>query len=308
MTDWAFHVLAIAGVALGVGAMTIARRSHERARRRLDRLERRNTELLHIIKALEAHRLADTLARTGREPQLSVTCRATGGEDLWLLELFNPPGKPLRTAGFYIECGGFDGKNKSVTWAFDALGWNGLLVEPLPHLAALARTNRPRATVVQAALAERGSTGTARFVHVSGDDPAYEGSSHLASRGASGEGDSVKSAPMTGASEIDVPLSWMDEALKGHDGPVDVLVLDVEGAEARVLAGLDLTRRRVRVMLIEDHSLGQTRTLDDALIPAGFKHVTWVGRNRLFIHQDETELLENAERLAQASAVRHIKA
>lgn len=307
MTDWAYHATAIAAAALAIGAIVIARRSHERARRRLDRVERRNTELLHIIKALEAHRLADALDRAGLQPQLPVTCRATGGEDLWLLELFNPPGHPLRTTGFYIECGGFDGKNKSVTWTLDALGWNGLLVEPLPHLAELARKNRPRARVVQAALAERGSTGVARFVHISGDDPAYEGSSHLVSRDTADAG-AVKSAPMHGASEIDVPLSWMDEALKPHDGPVDLLVLDVEGAEPRVLAGLDLSKRRVRVMLIEDHALGESRALDDTLNPAGFKHVTWIGRNRLFIHKDETELLDNAERLAQASAVRRIKA
>lgn len=295
--------VAIGGLVCAVVAIVLIQRRYRRLRKRIDRLERRGNELLHIVKSLEAQSMALRVSKQQSEVRMPMVCRATGGEDLWLLELFNPPGARVRTDGFYIECGGFDGLNKSVTWMFDALGWNGLLIEPLPHLAEAARQNRPNARVVQAAVAERGSTGTAKFVHVAGEELGFEGSSHLAG---AGEG-SVKRAPMDGAKETQVPLTCMDVLLKDHSGPIDLVVLDVEGAEPRVLDGLDLNRFRPRVLLIEDHTLGSDGDRSEImrrLGPAGYRHITWIGRNRLVIHGDEAALIARAGDLAQASAVR----
>lgn len=304
MPTWLTSILAIAALAASITALVLTRRLQSRHRRRLARIERNHTELLHIVKALEAHRLEAALARTNTQPQLPLTLHATGGEDLWLLELFNPPTESLQTSGFYIECGAFDGKRKSVTWAFDALGWNGLLVEALPHLAEACRKNRPRATVAQTALAEKGSKGTIRFTHVTGDDPAYEGSSRLTAHAGQ---DGARGAPMDSTREIEVPLTTMAALLEKHTGPIDLLVLDVEGAEARVLDGLDLAKNTPKVMLIEDHTVAASNELLTLVQRAGYRHITWIARNRLLIHESQTKLLESAERLAQASAVKSLR-
>ena len=35
--------------------------------------------------------------------------------------------------GFYIDCGANDGVNQSNTWYYEKnLGWNGILIEPIP--------------------------------------------------------------------------------------------------------------------------------------------------------------------------------
>ncbi len=304
MPTWFTLGIAIAGLVAGTVALSLSRKMQARYRRRLARLERNQAELLHVVKAMEAHRIEAALERAGVRPALPVTLHATGGEDLWLLELFNPPGQPIQASGFYIECGAFDGKRKSVTWVFDAMGWDGLLVEALPHLAEMARRNRPRATVAQTALAEKGSKGTIRFTHVVGDDPAYEGSSRLSAHAGK---DGARGAPMESASEIEVPLTTMAALLEKHAGPIDLLVLDVEGAESRVLDGLDLSKNTPRVMLIEDHTLAVSNDLLKQVEAAGYRHVTWIARNRLLIHEREARLLENAQRLAQGSAARALK-
>jgi len=58
-----------------------------------------------------------------------------------------------RDRGFFIEAGGFDGFTQSNTDYLERFrGWRGILVEPMPELAALARRNRPEARVLRYAL------------------------------------------------------------------------------------------------------------------------------------------------------------
>ena len=49
-----------------------------------------------------------------------------------------------RTDGVFLEAGGFDGYTQSNTYYLERhRGWHGILVEPVPELAAQARRNRP---------------------------------------------------------------------------------------------------------------------------------------------------------------------
>lgn len=284
----AFWTVAFPLILLGVG-LGVGYRMLMRARKLVLRERRRGDELFQDAKALRAQVLALRLAAEGTAARGPLVFRAKQGEDLLLFELFNPPGRPLRTRGVAVECGAHDGRSGSVTALLDAIGWDCVLIEPLPHLAAKCRENRPHARVVHAALSKRGSSGTAMIRQVKGNSGRsfLSGSEHGANR--------------TGkdAVEIEVPLTTMDAALGDTVRAVDVLVLDVEGAELSVLDGFDLDRFRPRVMVIEDHELGERGELLAGVTSRGYVHAGWIWRNRVFIRADDHELLDRAAEIQQ---------
>src|SRR5258708_6764498 len=79
--------------------------------------------------------------------EMSEQWRAQFGEDRLLVKHFGG-----KREGYFVEVGAFDGENLSNTYFLEkALGWQGILVEPIPKLAAQCRTKRPLSQVVEAA-------------------------------------------------------------------------------------------------------------------------------------------------------------
>lgn len=279
---YALIVLAIV-VVLGM----VAERRHERVRRRLGRLEARDGEIVNLLRGVYAERARGGLE--GRESPMAVEFRAEFGEDLFLYELFDGA-----THGYFIEAGAFDGYTYAVTYAFEAMGWDGLLVEPVPSLCEKVRARR-HVRVENVALGGRGASGTARFVHLQGAAARSEAASHLEAANESG----TPRPRRASAATIEVPLTSMDALLEGHEGVVDLAVIDVEGAELSLLSGFDLARHGVRVILIEDHSMGADRALIEHLTSRGYEHVCWLAYNRLLVRSSEGALLARARQLAQ---------
>jgi FkbM family methyltransferase len=167
-----------------------------------------------------------------------------------------------RDAGIFIEAGGFDGITQSNTYYLERFrGWRGLLVEPMPEHAALARRNRPGARVCQCALV----------------DPTYSAPSI-----AMQFGDLMTTVSGPGAGEwvaAGLILGWRDPRVEevpartlsslideAGDPPIDLLSLDVEGHEAVALAGLDLDRHAPAWILVEMHDLDAGRAVIDPVL------------------------------------------
>lgn len=154
--------------------------------------------------------------------------------------------------GFFIEAGGNDGLTQSNTWYFENYHhWRGLLVEPIPELAAKCRANRPRAIVENAALVPfdfKDSCIKMRFCNLmsvvkGGMKDTQEEDKHVAD---GCECQKIESY------ELDVPVATLSSLLDKHQiRTIDLLSLDVEGFEVSVLRGLDLARHKPRYMLIE---------------------------------------------------------
>lgn len=158
-----------------------------------------------------------------------------------------------KTDGYFVEVGANDPDSfESQTHHLEQAGWRGLLVEPIPRLAAKARAVRPRSVVCEAACTSPDQVGEVEFLiplvgaqQVTGhaslkaniDEHNYEHFEKLR----------VKARTLT---------SLLDEQ---GTPPVDFLSIDVEGAELEVLQGLDLARYRPRLILLEDKHLYLTK-------------------------------------------------
>jgi FkbM family methyltransferase len=202
------------------------------------------------------------------------------GEDLLAWTLLGQP-----TEGFFIEAGAFDGYRYSVTYPLEAMGWKGLLVEAIPNRCAECAARRPGSRVVHAALSSQRGGGTAEFTVV---EDRYGGMYSYSKPTAA----QLKDIGNTPRSSVRVPLATLNELLAEHRGPIDLLVLDVEGAELDALAGFDIERYRPRIMLIEDNSRGKDPALSQFMQRYPYKSAGHQSVNAIYIHQDEAQIHE----------------
>lgn len=272
-------IIALAALFVSVFVLMLMNKRHSRIRRRMARLERRDTELLCLLKSTAARAQVD-----GEHPP---ALRSEWGEDLLILELFG-----WKREGFYIEVGAYDGRRYAVTAVLDTLGWTGLLIEPVPELYEQACRNRPSVRVVHAAVSRHGSAGTITMTHIlPREGTAADASSHLAD--SSGKV-ATKRPPRGPMQSIEVPLTSIDSLLADHTATIDFISIDVEGHELDLLDGFDLDRFKPRVILIEDHTMDDASPIAAYLTARGYTHACWFAWNRLFIRNDETALLERA--------------
>lgn len=294
-------ILSAAVVLLTAGLVALAIVSG----RRYDRLRRRGMRLETELDALEARMgfvlrhtysrdVERALAAAGRGARLPVEFTSHLGEDALLWDLFEG-----RLDGYYVEVGAYDGYTFSTTYVLEAVGWTGLLVEPLTERYEECVRRRPGSRVVRAAVSRKGSSGTTIFRSVVGEGL---GSADMLSGIAP---DSPQEALIDRSglryTSIEVPLTTLDSLLGDLDRPIDVAVIDVEGTEADVIDGLDLEKRRPRVLVVEDSSLGRDPALAELLGRHGYEEVARLRHNRFFVHEGETALLEKARRIAGPS-------
>lgn len=286
--------LTLAGVSCIACALLTRRSVHLRKRcRQAEQSSRRALRRLRAVSLREATReAAAALERAGRRPGMPLTFRSGSGEDLFLFWLFE-----ARLGGRYIEVGAYDGVTHSVTYVFEALGWTGVLIEPLPASAAQCAAARPGSRTVHAALGPAGSSGFAELTQV--------GSGHDAEKKSfldSTQRQRKIIRNLGPATTVRVPLTTMDEVLKDEPAGIDFAVIDVEGGEPALLRGFDLRRHRPRVLIIEDKSDGADREVLSIVLPQGYTLAGRVSDNRVFVRDDEADLLARAVELVDHPA------
>lgn len=156
-----------------------------------------------------------------------------------------------RRGGFFVDVGASHYRTFSNTYYLEArLGWSGVAVEPQRAYEADYVRFRPR-TRFFAFFAGEESGQNARLWVL--DHTPYVASSERAFTEGWGED----------AREVAVPTITLSDLLGGLKvTSVDLLSIDVELAEPRVLAGFDIDRYRPAFVCIEAHAQVRQRILD----------------------------------------------
>jgi FkbM family methyltransferase len=186
--------------------------------------------------------------------------------------------------GTYVDVGGGHPVADNVSFWFYLKGWRGLVVEPQQSLADIYAGVRPRDHTVSC-LAGR-AEGEAEFHVVD----KLHGFSTTVREHAAG-------AARFGASFATVrkPVRTLAALCAEADlEQIDFLKIDVEGAEADVIAGMDFRRWRPRVVVAEAVAPGSMAPAWDAWEPAliarGYKFVLFDRLNRFYVAAEEPEL------------------
>ncbi|MGV3632972.1 MAG: FkbM family methyltransferase [Pseudorhodoplanes sp.] len=177
-----------------------------------------------------------------------------------------------RSRGYFVEVGANDPKKDSQSWHLEQAGWTGILVEPLPDLAAELRRQRT-AQVFEVACSSPDRAGQVMRLHVAGPFSSFD--PNLAVTG------------MRADRVIDVSVRTLDDVLNEGKAqvPIDLMSVDVEGHELEVLSGFDFAHWKPRLVLLEDHvsSLDKHRFM----LRSGYTLIRRTGLNGWYVPRED---------------------
>lgn len=156
-----------------------------------------------------------------------------------------------RREGFFLDVGCAGPKKNSNTYYLESeLGWSGIGVDALPEYAEAWRQKRPKSRFFNYIATDR--SGLVQTFYRSEDTP---GISSIEPR-KKFSGKEVK------YTEIKVPTITLTKLLDdNHVSKVDLLSMDIEGAELLALAGFDIDRFRPQLVCIEAYHAGRDKVL-----------------------------------------------
>jgi FkbM family methyltransferase len=178
-----------------------------------------------------------------------------------------------QNVGVFVDVGAANPDYLSISALYRSIGWTVIAIEPNP---AFCEMHRKRGhDILQYACGDRDADSVDFYVvdshgaqyengHVS-----YESFSSLAIKEAY-----ARISPKMDVQKIKVMLRRLDSILQTHAPniqDIDILSVDVEGWELEVLAGLDFSKYRPRVLVIEN-------LFDDASYRAriaGYGYLLW---------------------------------
>ena len=179
------------------------------------------------------------------------------GEDYLLWKLFD-----CKETGIYVDVGAFDGVYQSNTFSFEQQGWSGICIEPHPRYFQLCEQARSQATCLNVACVS--------------DDDVHSIEFHSEElglfSGIRGDREEVVrlryeklGRSFKGFDRITVLASTLNTILIRNLPPeteIDFISIDVEGTELEVLRGLDLSRFRPSVIVVDG---GDSRRAKESL-------------------------------------------
>lgn len=202
-------------------------------------------------------------------------------EDLYLALCF-----PEQATGFYVDIGAGHPVYDNVSFGFYLRGWRGIAAEPNPALAALGRAVRPRDLMVNALVGAAPGEATFHLVNEFHGLSTMIGSHAARAHSEFGKSSQAMTMPVT-------TLVALCEAHAPHS--FEFLKIDVEGAEADVIRGADLSRFRPKVIVVEalaPYSLAPAwDDWEPMLTGHDYRYARFDSLNRYYVATEETDIL-----------------
>lgn len=187
--------------------------------------------------------------------------------------------------GFYVDVGASHPVGDSNTYALYSMGWRGIAIEPQPIFNADWQQHRPGDILVNAAIA-----------HGQGEVTLYKPLEY--GQAATINSDFVKDYALRGLAMEQYPvrvhtLTHVLEQVR-PTGAIHLLSIDVEGAEAAVLAGMDWSRFRPWLVVIESTMPGVPTAnyegWEPYLLAQSYEFAYFDGVNRFYVAAEHAEL------------------
>ena len=195
------------------------------------------------------------------------------GEDLVLESLFELRGI---NKGFYVEVGAFDPLLLSNTYFFYKKGWRGICIEPNPISIEKMKSRRPGD--IHLNLAVSNHPGKAQFLC----DEAKSGildESYIFKSQSGKECITVATQPLRLVLDQHLP--------QGQS--ISFMSVDCEGHDLIVLESNDWETHRPFVVLVEEHSEGKDKSIQNFLSAKQYEFYSRAGVTAFYIDKRETE-------------------
>jgi FkbM family methyltransferase len=206
-----------------------------------------------------------------------------------------------QASGRYIDIGAGHPIADNVSFWFYQRGWQGIVVEPQPALAALYARLRPRDSVVEALVGR--ANGQSDFFLV---ERLHGFSTTLEQHARKAE------AFGAGYRKLRLPAMTLAALCETHAmREIDFLKIDVEGGEADVLAGGDFRRFRPKVIVAEAVAPGTGEAAwedwEPALLAQGYRFALFDTLNRFYVAEEHPAIFDRLPReRGDWHAVRHM--
>ncbi len=186
--------------------------------------------------------------------------------------------------GFYIDVGANDPTQDSVTKAFYTRGWRGINIEPVSQWFEKLESERPRDINLQMAVGS--GKGELKFYEIP-DTGLSTTDKAIAVRHKAEGGYSII--------ERKVPVKALSEICSDyHLAPIHFLKVDVEGAEKPVLEGMDFSKIRPWIIVIEsvcpNTQIEDYKDWEPILLASDYKYVYFDGLNRYYVAVEHQEI------------------
>jgi len=183
------------------------------------------------------------------------------GEDRWIYKNFTQ-----KTDGVFVDVGAGDPKHLSNSYFFEKLGWNVLCIDA--DSRQIEKLKEERKNVVKAVIYDT--------------TPVYFKQEKL---------DLSRICKTNEDNSIRIETKTLERVLKAQSiGKIDILSIDVEGAEINVLKSFDIRKHSPEIMIIEFNTLGVQRDKEIKQYLSAwpeYKEVKRLGANLIFAKEKQ---------------------
>jgi len=193
------------------------------------------------------------------------------GEDFLINKIFNG-----KTEGYYVEIGCLDGIEFSNTYFFEKKGWKGACLEAHHDFISDLKKNRPNSSIVHCAVGEADKENVTFYANKAGSLSTLDKNEE--ERWKKNYADDFHGFEEQKVSMRTLTSIFNELKVK----TIDFVSLDIEGYEVKALLGLDFSKYKPKVFIIEYKDETHKNDLEKILFKNQYHFIAKIGCNLFY--------------------------